>query len=322
MTKVLLITNKSDITSDFIIKRLHERKIRFYRFNTDELTKSVFVSININTSSYTLKDVNLNVEVNLSEFTTIYFRRPELPDIEIQESSIAEQNFVRSEIAFLLEGIYKILRKAYWISDVQAIREAENKIYQLEVAKALGFSIPKSLISNSYETSKEFYSQQEKCIVKPIKTGLIDDPAGEKLIFTSSLSNFPEELKQIESCPHFFQNEIIKKADLRLTMVGDVPFCAMIHSQEDDDTKTDWRKGEMILKHSKHIMPDEIVKKCVALLKKLNLRFGAIDFILDNNSEYHFLEINPNGQWAWIEKQTGFDISNQLVNLMSDENFQ
>jgi hypothetical protein len=46
MTKALVISNKSDITSDFIIKYIKENNLSFYRFNTEELTKSVNVSLN------------------------------------------------------------------------------------------------------------------------------------------------------------------------------------------------------------------------------------------------------------------------------------
>jgi len=53
----------------------------------------------------------------------------------------------------------------------------------------------------------------------------------------------------------------------------------------------------------------------------LKLRFGAIDFVLDKNEEFIFLEINPNGQWAWIEKLTGYQISHEITNLLVNESF-
>ena len=63
------------------------------------------------------------------------------------------------------------------------------------------------------------------------------------------------------------------------------------------------------------------MEQCITLLKILNLRFGAIDFILDTAGNFTFLEINPNGQWAWIEKRTGYEISNEIVNLLEYESF-
>ncbi|NDW08650.1 hypothetical protein, partial [Dysgonomonas sp. 520] len=132
-----------------------------------------------------------------------------------------------------------------------------------------------------------------------------------------------EKLKkeQIEFSPNFFQNHIDKSYDVRVTMVGEKPFAVLIDSQQNNETQTDWRRGEFPLKHININLPDDITSQCVSLLKTLNLRFGAIDFILDKSDNYIFLEINPNEQWAWIEKQTGCDISNEIVNLLEYENF-
>jgi glutathione synthase/RimK-type ligase-like ATP-grasp enzyme len=39
------------------------------------------------------------------------------------------------------------------------------------------------------------------------------------------------------------------------------------------------------------------------------LNFGCFDFIVTSNNDYIFLECNPNGQWLWIELETGYEIS-------------
>lgn len=323
MTKVLIISNKSDLTSDFIIKQLKENQINFYRFNTEELTKSVSISLNFEANSYKLYDSKINEVIDLKEFTSVYYRRPELPIIDSPDLSVGEVTFLKNEILFTLEGVYKILKNAYWISPLYSIREAENKIHQLILAKSLGFQIPESIVTNKYENTNTFFIENNNnCIIKPIKSGLIEDSKESKVVFTNTINTLPENKSQIEDCPLFFQSHIEKKGDIRVTLVGDKIFAALIHSQEYTDTTTDWRRGEISLKHTKIELPVNLQEKCISLLKALGLRFGAVDFILDKNDNYIFLEINPNGQWAWIEKQTGYDISNQIVNLLINENFQ
>jgi biotin carboxylase len=44
-----------------------------------------------------------------------------------------------------------------------------------------------------------------------------------------------------------------------------------------------------------------------------------MDFVLDESGEYYFLEMNPNGQWAWIEEKTGADLFGALVNVLCEE---
>lgn len=49
------------------------------------------------------------------------------------------------------------------------------------------------------------------------------------------------------------------------------------------------------------------------LSKRITLKFGAIDLIKDKDGNYVFLEINPNGQWAWVQTQTGLPIAEAII---------
>ncbi|MNE53265.1 Ribosomal protein S6--L-glutamate ligase [compost metagenome] len=112
--------------------------------------------------------------------------------------------------------------------------------------------------------------------------------------------------------PCIYQELIEKEFEVRVTVVGEKVFSASIDSQSDNDTKIDWRKKKLVF--TKVELPFEIEYLCIEIVKKLNLLFGAIDLIKDKNGNYIFLEINPNGQWAWIETQTGIEISDAIIN--------
>jgi len=317
MTKILIITNKSDITSDFIVKKLKERDIDFYRFNTEELSKTCFVTLDFQNDKYVIFDKNTSQMFDLKQFSSVYYRRPELPIIENNSLEAGEITFVKNELYYTLEGIYKILKDTFWISSVFSIREAENKIYQLQIAQTLDFDIPKSLITNNYVDFCNFYNSNNKnCIIKPIKSGLIGNIEDSKVVFTNHLKEITNQ-EQVEQLPNYLQEHLSKKYDVRVIVVGKKCFATKIHSQDTEETKTDWRNGENILEHTKIMLPKKIKRKCIDLLKILKLQFGAIDFILDKKDNFIFLEINPNGQWAWIEKQTGYEISNEIVNLLA-----
>jgi len=320
MMKTLVISNKSDVTSDFIVKKLKERGIGFYRFNTEDLTKTCSLILNFSLKTFCLKDLITGNTYDLKAFKSVYFRRPEITSFEDLKINRAEKLFSKYEFAYSLEGIYKILKHAFWISPVYAIREAENKIYQLELAQSIGFNIPNTIITDSYEDFKQFYHQnQNDCVIKPIKSGHIEDGKRSKVVFTSILKDRPVFKKRFGILPNLIQSQIHKQGDIRVTVVGEKAFPTLIHSQENPETLVDWRRGEKILEHTKINLPSNILDKCINLTKRLNLKFGAIDLILDRHGEYIFLEINPNGQWAWIEKQTGYQISDEITNLLEYE---
>lgn len=316
MIKVLIITNKGDITTDFVIKKLSEKKINFYRFNTEDLLSKISLSFDFDNSKFLLIDQDKNIEIDLLEIKSVYFRRPLMPNINQEGLSKGEERFVINEITFYIEGLYKILRNAFWISSVFSIREAESKIYQLQIAKELGFQIPKSLITNDVKLASDFI-KSGSLIIKPIKTGLIEDQKNSKLVFTS-IYDKKSDLERLRCCPAYFQNFIDKEADIRVTVVGDIVFPALIHSQDFPQTTIDWRNGENLkLKYESIELPENLKKLCISITRKLKLNFGAIDFVRDKRGNYFFLEINPNGQWAWIEKQLNYNISGAICNLLN-----
>ena len=52
------------------------------------------------------------------------------------------------------------------------------------------------------------------------------------------------------------------------------------------------------------------------MLMDFQLEFGAFDFIVTNDNQWYFLEVNPNGQWLWLEKILALDISEKIIDLL------
>ena len=315
---ILLITNRDDITSDFIVNGLNKESIEYYRLNTEDISSGVSVSFDMTRNEYLLWDSKKNIGVDLNKIESVYFRRPKLPVLEEEGMSHGELKFAQSEYAYTLEGLYKILADRYWVNNIYAIREAENKLYQLRLAQHIGFKIPETIVTSMPNKAKEFIDSHGDCIVKPLKTGLVEDTDSQKYIFTTELPSTESiQVDRIRYCPTLIQTKIDKAYDIRVTMVGDMIFPARIDSQAFDETKVDWRKGERIDLHYERLeLPGNINRKCKLLLKQLKLHFGAIDLVCDKNGVIFFLEINPNGQWGWIEKRLGYNIAREIISLL------
>jgi glutathione synthase/RimK-type ligase-like ATP-grasp enzyme len=138
------------------------------------------------------------------------------------------------------------------------------------------------------------------------------------VVFSNKVVNldcFSEQ--EFKLVPVIAQQWIDKAYDLRVTVVGDKIFAVKIDSQISPETEIDWRAGHSIIPpHSPYVLPQTIFKSCLSLTKHLNLSFGAIDLVRDKQGNYWFLEINPNGQWAWLETQTGLPISDCIAALL------
>ena len=118
------------------------------------------------------------------------------------------------------------------------------------------------------------------------------------------------------SVPILLQEEIEKEADVRVTIVGKNVFSAML-SQEGKEI--DWRAHNSGAKWNSFQLPEIIEKMCIKLCEKLKLEFAAIDLVKSVSGDFFFLELNPNGQWVWIEEETGSPISDTIVQHLSKD---
>ncbi len=102
-------------------------------------------------------------------------------------------------------------------------------------------------------------------------------------------------------------------------MVGNRFFAAAIHA-DSDAARIDWRSDYSSLRYESIDTPDEVRCAVVALLRRVDLPFGALDFTVTPEQEWVFLELNPNGQWGWIEDHTGLPISLAVADLLMEGN--
>lgn len=123
--------------------------------------------------------------------------------------------------------------------------------------------------------------------------------------------------RTIRFCPVIFQAYVPKRIELRITVVGREVFATEIHSQHSNQTRHDWRRYDQFeTPYFPHELPRKLQERCVQLVERLGPCYGAIDMVLTPDDRYVFLEINPNGQYLWVEKMTGLPISEAICDLL------
>ena len=56
-------------------------------------------------------------------------------------------------------------------------------------------------------------------------------------------------------------------------------------------------------------LPPALSQRLLALMRRLGLVYGAIDLKQDEHGDYYFLEVNPAGQWQFVESRAGLPIT-------------
>lgn len=318
---ILLLTNTEDDPHvNFVTSKLKEMGERFFRFNSDNLSKekSSFNLIS-NKSGFDLLLVEDGEEIKSNQIKSVWFRRPNFFDLEIKDPF--QKNQAENELLSCLNNAWSILDDCFWISDPFSIQKANNKIYQLKVARNIGFNVPHTIVTNSPDRFMSFYKKHNREIIyKTFKQPYFDYEDDEFIIPTTKITeDHISNLEIIRSTPVLLQELISKKYEIRITMVGESIFPIKINSQDYKETSLDWRVPEYISKFNYELieLPADIIIMCKKLLKTLDLYFGAIDLIVDKDNNFVFLEINPNGQWQWLEYFTGINISGEIANSLA-----
>ena len=326
---ILIISNKEDVHPTPVIDVLTRRGVPVFRLNTEALlTDYEFAWWGDSAHcDFHLKNIRNGLEVTGADITALWDRRPEKPEeLPLKSTPEIDSHNLSEALGFLV-----FLR--YYLKDIPSIgsivedRAAASKMLQHKVALEAGFAVPETCYSNLKKPLIDLASKHGNILLKSIENGNVwQEESSLDYVFyaqrvpSGALSSIPDEA--FSQTVSFAQEYVEKAFELRVTVVGDKLFACRIDSQaQDDDTgKIDWRQGYGHgIKWSRFDLPEDIAEKCLVFLKKMNLNFGCFDFIVSPSGEYVFLECNPNGQWLWVEIETGLPISEAIAEWLAEK---
>lgn len=308
---VLIVSQRGDLTADFLVIELEARGADFLRLNTEDYPTATKVAWRPCGARVTIGDRVLDT----SKIDAVWYRRP-VPPAMPGDYSPEQARWASAESSEALHGIWNTL-DVRWVNRPDANRRAELKPDQLRTASMLGFDIPPTLVTNDPMALGEFIDEQSAVICKPLLDGLVPEDQSERLFFTSRVDPEALHASDLGPEPYLFQALVEKTLDVRVTVIGDKIFAVAIESQGEPDASLDWRRGAHLgLRHSPFNLPESLAQQCLALCRHYGLLFGAIDLAARPDGGYTFFEINPNGQWAWLEQETGLPLRSTLAELL------
>ena len=307
---VLVVTNRDDLTADWLILELQHRGEPYVRFNTEDYPQRCALDWSVDDARLQLGGRALSAD----DIDAVWFRRPVAPQVRPGLAADDAAWAVR-EAAEALDGFWRTL-DARWVSRPAAIRLADSKPLQLADAVRLGLEIPDTAITSSVSRVQALMERnQHGVICKPLRDGRVRR-SGRALLFTSTVT--PEQLDALGEEPHLFQALVRKRYDIRVTVIDDDVFSTRIESPAGAEADVDWRRNQPnSLRYEPEALPDDVAERCRRLVKHYGLSFGAIDLARREDGGYTFFELNPNGQWAFIEQRTGQPLRARLADLLS-----
>jgi hypothetical protein len=104
--------------------------------------------------------------------------------------------------------------------------------------------------------------------------------------------------------------------------MGDKSFTAKLDSQAHESTRKDWRAGDVEeeeLEYEVFDLPERVQAGLHRLMHSFEINFASIDMIVTPEGEFVFLDLNPNGQWLWLEEELGLPLIASMADLLTRE---
>lgn len=311
---LLILTNRDDHTADWLIAELHRRSAPFVRFNTEDYPQRVRLRWAPRDGARLTGDA---YDVDLEDVSAVWYRRP-VPPVLPSALTPEQARWAMAEAREALEGVWRSM-DVRWVNHPDRNGPASSKPAQLRAAEALGFEVPDTLVTNDPDAARQFVtSHPGGAVVKPLRSGRLSIDADEHLFFTTLLTDAAEApFERLGAEPYLFQAHVAKRADVRVTVIGDEAFAVRIHSQDDPETRIDFRRTDPNrLRHEPFELPADVERRCIALVAGAGCLFGAIDLAERDDGSFVFFENNPSGQWAWIEQLTELPLRARLADLL------
>lgn len=248
------------------------------------------------------------------EFGSVWYRRVRSPALAAGMEPDVHDYCCQEAKAFIVGSV--LASGLPVMSEPQRVWAAEHKLLQLRVARETGLTVPATVVTNAPEDVRAFFrATAGRTVIKPLRSGYAEVGGKPRAVFTSKVEE--EHLAHLEGaarCPAIYQALVAKSCDVRVTYVDGELFVAEIDSQSDPAARIDWRRtANPDLPHRPAGLPEALERQIRTFMVHLGLGFGALDFVRTPEGAYVFLEVNPNGQWLWLEDRLGFPISDRIA---------
>ncbi|MGO4561984.1 hypothetical protein [Rhizobiales bacterium 3FA27D7] len=308
--RVLIVSVKGDLHAAVIRKTISKQiGIDCCIFEVDSIAYS---------SSITIRDIGKEVEFSFldsdgvrrqaSEFATIWWRRGSREQtIEgIGNLSAAQIDLINNDSSAAFRGGLLAAFDGRWINHPTANAAAEDKILQLEAASRAGFRIPVTLVSQDYNEVRQFLRNLGG-------EGVLKTLRGTRLqnLLSVAIQTDDIDAVAVNASPAIYQERISGTEHLRIQVFGSNIYCVKISSKE-----MDWRDNLDI--PSVIVEVDETTRgRIFRIMHELNLEMGIIDMKILPSGELVWLEINPQGQFLFLEPMTKFDFKMAFAKFLS-----
>lgn len=219
-----------------------------------------------------------------------------------------------SAMAAWLSLLAALLRhpEACWLSDLDSMNAAENKITQYIAAQRLGLLVPSTVVTNSVERAAACGTD---LIAKPLGPGHYRTQDGEwRTVFTDAFDPRGPDGDLLGGPPFIVQQRLPARAHKRVVTVAER---AWVFSLDGADLPVDWRQEARAHREWEPEPDSRLAAEALALARYLKVGYSSQDWI-ETDQGCQFIDLNPAGQWLFLPDPAAAEISAAIASWVSD----
>ncbi len=228
-------------------------------------------------------------EVRLEELRSIWYRNPSNFQFPVAMSS-TERQHAQHEAKLGLGGVLSAL-PVRWVNHPSRHADAGYKPRQLVAAARAGLGVVPTLVTNNPGAVRRFAEKSNPDLV---------------------------DLRGIELTAHLVQQWASKREEARVIVIGHHLFAVAIRAHS-EASYIDWRADYNALTYESIPLPADVEGGIRAVMHDLDLVYGAFDFVITPEAEWIFLEVNPGGQFGFLEDRVDAPLTAILADLLAQE---
>lgn len=309
---ILVVSHTHDLHAEEVLGHLLRLGADAVLFDTGRIPRETPLTLGFASSGW---DGSTKVDgrsLDLPDVGAVWWRRPQAFSLHADIMGPDDRGFALGEVHAAVTGLWSLL-DAGWINDPDADERASRKLLQLETARRAGVRIPRTLVTSDPDEARRFIASLEAGAIYKAFSATESTWRETRLVDAAAL----EKIDAVRFAPVIFQEYIPAVADLRVTVVGDEVFPAAIRTGE--KFHCDFRMAMDEMDISPCELPDGVHDALLKIMRTLRLEYGAFDLRLTPQGEAVFLEVNPAGQWLFVEHRThqpiGLALARRLLAL-------
>ncbi len=309
---LLIITRSNDSHVEQLLPKLHKQKgINITIIKTDEC-------INKHLCSLKLFDNELGAsfvfEGKVIDPTSVWYRKP-APLTFKNGMALDVAAFAERESEIFWRNAFSLFpSSSLWVNNPVALQKSELKSLQLIYAKECGFEVAPTIITNDPAEGEIFCIQNEwDIIAKTIGSPVVKIDNVVKNTYARKLGlEKIDQLKHLKVCPTILQKFIPTKREVRVVVISGEIFPMEIYHNETGIVDSRAIHSDKV-RYRDFSLPKDVQELCINMVRGFDLVFSSMDLIESIDGEWYFLDLNPNGQWLWLEKFSKKGIADAFV---------